>query len=154
MDPELKGWLAFAEQKLQEVAILACALNEGEAAIAAHLRASVEANASRRASARVHRDEVAVRTAGFTDEITRRRSAYKQRPGATGPTAPPPFPTTTIGSFPQTADIRRARAALTRQEMTETAYDSLIAGWIDNAVRQQEEIGLDVLVHGEFERND
>ncbi len=155
LDPELKGWLAFAAQKLQEVAILACALDEGEAAIAVHLRASDEASASRGASARVHRAEVAVRTAGLTGEMTRRRSAYDQRrPAQQARLRLPLFPTTTIGSFPQTADVRRARAALTRQEMTGPAYDALIAGWIDDAVRRQEEIGLDVLVHGEFERND
>jgi 5-methyltetrahydropteroyltriglutamate--homocysteine methyltransferase len=66
----------------------------------------------------------------------------------------PLFPTTTIGSFPQTAEVRGARAALARQAITQPDYEALIAGWIDDAVRWQEEVGLDVLVHGEFERND
>ena len=66
----------------------------------------------------------------------------------------PLFPTTTIGSFPQTAEVRSARAALARGQLTADAYERTVEGWIDDAVRWQEEIGLDVLVHGEFERND
>ena len=155
IDSELKGWLAFASQKLQEVAVLARGIDEGEAAVAAHLRASDDAKASREASARVHRAEVAARTAGVTPEMTRRHSAYPERRHAQQVKLKLPlFPTTTIGSFPQTADVRGARAALSRREMTGPAYDALVEGWIDEAVRWQQETGIDVLVHGEFERND
>jgi 5-methyltetrahydropteroyltriglutamate--homocysteine methyltransferase len=87
--------------------------------------------------------------------MERRHSPYATRRAAQQTRLKlPVFPTTTIGSFPQTAEVRRARASLGRGELSGDAYDSMIEGWIDDAVRWQEEIGLDVLVHGEFERND
>jgi len=155
LDQELKGWLAFAAQKLQEVAALARGLDEGDAAIDAQLRASDQAKSSRMASGRVHRAEVASRLAGATPEMERRRSAYPARRAAQqAKLRLPLFPTTTIGSFPQTDDVRKTRAALARQEIAAPDYDAAVRGWIDDAVRWQEDLGLDVLVHGEFERND
>jgi 5-methyltetrahydropteroyltriglutamate--homocysteine methyltransferase len=155
LDSEVKGWLAFAAQKTQEVAVLARGLDEGEAAIAAQMRASDAAVQSRQASARVHREAVAVRLAGVTPDMERRTSAYPQRRDAQQAKLKLPlFPTTTIGSFPQTGDVRKVRAALTRHDMTEAEYATVVEGWIDDAVRWQEQLGLDVLVHGEFERND
>jgi 5-methyltetrahydropteroyltriglutamate--homocysteine methyltransferase len=155
LDQELKGWLAFAAQKLQEVAALARGLDEGDAAIDAQLRASDQAKSSRMASGRVHRAEVASRVAGATLEMERRRSAYPARRAAQQAKLQLPlFPTTTIGSFPQTDDVRMTRAALGRREIRPQEYDAAVRAWIDDAVRWQEELGLDVLVHGEFERND
>ena len=155
LDPELKGWLAFAAQKLQEVAALARGVDEGDPAIDPHLRASDAAKASRQASLRVHRVEVAARVEGLTPDMERRASAYPQRRAAQqAKLGLPLFPTTTIGSFPQTEDVRRARAALARRETGVPEYDAAVRRWIDDAVRWQEELGLDVLVHGEFERND
>ena len=155
LDPEVKLWLAFAEQKLDEVAVLARGLDEGDAAIAAELAASDAAVQSRRASHAVHRREVQARLEAVTPLMERRHSPYATRRAAQQTRLKlPVFPTTTIGSFPQTAEVRRARASLGRGELSGDAYDSMIEGWIDDAVRWQEEIGLDVLVHGEFERND
>ena len=155
LDPEVKDWLAFAEQKLDEVAVLARGLDEGDAAIAGQLAASDAAVRSRRASPAVHRQEVRSRLAELTPRMERRDRPYATRRAAQQVRLRlPKFPTTTIGSFPQTAQVRHARASLSRGELTADAYDRMIEGWIDDAVRWQEAIGLDVLVHGEFERND
>ena len=155
LDPEVKGWLAFAAEKLKEVASLARGLEEGEAAIEGQLRESDSAKKSRLASPRVHRPDIAERVGGVTPEMERRVSPYPQRRIAQqGRLNLPLFPTTTIGSFPQTLEVRQARAALGRQDLSEAGYDAAIEAWIDDAVRWQEALGLDVLVHGEFERND
>ena len=155
LDPEIRPWLAFARQKLAEVAMLARGLDEGEAAIAAQLQASDAALHARRLSPRVHRPAVAARLAAATPAMARRASPHAQRRHAQRQRLPLPlFPTTTIGSFPQTEAVRQARAALTRGTADTAAYHASIAGWIDEAIHWQEQIGLDVLVHGEFERND
>lgn len=155
LDSDVKGWLAFAVQKLQEVALLVRGLDEGEAAVAAQLSDSDVAVHARRTSPRVHRTEVFNRVAGATADMERRSTAYSQRRLAQQARLQLPlFPTTTIGSFPQTAEVRRARASLARMETTETDYETVVKGWIDDVVRWQEALGLDVLVHGEFERND
>jgi 5-methyltetrahydropteroyltriglutamate--homocysteine methyltransferase len=155
LDSEVKGWLAFATQKLGEVVALARGLDEGEAAIATELQASDAAKNARQASACVHRHEVAERLAAVTPTMEHRASTYPQRRTAQQARLNLPlFPTTTIGSFPQTSEVRNARAELGRNKMTDAEYVALIKTWIDDAVRWQERIGLDVLVHGEFERND
>ena len=155
LDHDIKRWLAFAVQKLEEVAILARGLDEGEAAVASHLATSDATVRSRRDSPRVHRAEIAERLVGITAILERRATAYAQRRIAQQTKLRLPlFPTTTIGSFPQTPEVRQARAALTRKDITRATYEATIEGWIDDAVRWQEELGLDVLVHGEFERND
>jgi 5-methyltetrahydropteroyltriglutamate--homocysteine methyltransferase len=155
LDPELKSWLAFATQKLAEVAALAKGLDEGEAAIAPALEASDAAQLSRRDSKSVHRADVAARLEHMTPAMQARATAYLDRRTAQQARLNlPSFPTTTIGSFPQTAAVRHARAALTRGDTDTHAYETAMQGWIDDAVRLQETLGLDVLVHGEFERND
>ncbi len=155
LDPEVKSWLAFAVQKLGEVAALARGLDEGEAAIKAELEASDAAVRSRQASARVHRPDVAARVAAVVPGVERRTRPFAaRRTEQQRRLRLPAFPTTTIGSFPQTAEVRHARSALGRGEMDTAGYDREIEGWIKDAVRWQEELGLDVLVHGEFERND
>jgi len=155
LDPEIRPWLAFATQKLAEIAALARGLDEGEAAIAPQLQASDAALAARRASTRVHRPEVAARLAAVTPAMTQRASGYTQRHTAQRrKLALPLFPTTTIGSFPQTTEVRQVRASKSNGNDGPAAYDAHIAAWIDDAIRWQEQIGLDVLVHGEFERND
>ena len=155
LDPELTGWLAFAAQKLQELGALARAVDEGDGAVDAQLRASDAAKASRQASVRVHRAEVAARVADLVPGMERRTSPYPARRAAQqAKLGLPLFPTTTIGSFPQTDEVRKARSALARRDIGESAYDAAVRGWIDDAVRWQDELGLDVLVHGEFERND
>ena len=155
LDPELKSWLAFADEKLGEMQTLARALNAGRTAVAAALADNTAALASRRASARVHNPAVAARLAnlGATDDqrtspFARRQTAQRARFRL------PDFPTTTIGSFPQTPDIRAARAAFKRGALDAAGYQAAMQHEIEYAVRKQEALGIDVLVHGEAERND
>lgn len=154
LDDELHGWLAFSKQKLQELRLLADALDakpHAEAGLAAS-RARIE---SRRQSPRVHKPVVAARLAGLTAADAQRHSAYPQRHLAqAGALKLPRFPTTTIGSFPQTLDVREARARNKSGKLSDTDYDAFLATQTEHCVRVQEQIGLDVLVHGEFERND
>lgn len=152
---ELKGWLAFATQKLEEIALLARGLDEGAESIAAALAESDKAIADRKSSARVHNPAVAARLATVTPEMEHRASPFaKRRAKQQARLKLPPFPTTTIGSFPQTAEVRAARAAHARGKLSDAEYEAAIAAWTRDAIRWQEEAGLDVLVHGEFERND
>ncbi|KPV41223.1 5-methyltetrahydropteroyltriglutamate--homocysteine methyltransferase [Thiohalorhabdus denitrificans] len=155
LDEELKGWLAFAAQKLEEVGALKRALNEGRDAIAEALAASSAAVASRRRSARTRSPAVRERVAGLTGDMTRRDSPYaERRPRQRANLDLPELPTTTIGSFPQTAEIRRARRDFKAGRLSEAEYLQAMRDAIAEDVRIQEEIGLDVLVHGEPERSD
>jgi len=154
LDAELKSWLAFANQKVVEVATLAQALEDRNAAADA-LAANRAALESRRTSARTNNVAVRERLAATNEaayrrpgSVVERRSAQRARLGL------PPFPTTTIGSFPQTPELRRARAQHTANEIDDAAYERVIEQEIEHVIRLQEEIGLDVLVHGEPERND
>ncbi len=152
---ELRGWLAFAVQKLEEVATLAQGLDNGDAAIAGALARSGAVVRSRAASPAVNDTVVAERAAAVIPAMERRPAAFPRRRALQRARLPlPDFPTTTIGSFPQTTPVREARAALSRQQVTQAVYDRAIEGWIADAIRCQEELGLDVLVHGEPERND
>ncbi|MDY4282833.1 5-methyltetrahydropteroyltriglutamate--homocysteine S-methyltransferase [Xanthomonas sp. LF06-19] len=154
LDRELVGWLAFARQKLQELRTLADALDDQPQAQAG-LDAARDALASRRASARVHRAEVARRVDALTDDAGRRQSPYAQRRQAQQAALRLPlYPTTTIGSFPQTEQVRQARAQHKAGKLDDAAYDAFLAAETERCVRAQEQLGLDVLVHGEFERND
>jgi 5-methyltetrahydropteroyltriglutamate--homocysteine methyltransferase len=155
LDAGVKAWLAFATQKLAEVALLTRGLNEGEAAIAKQLEASDAVVRSRRDSSLVHRPEVKNRLAGISPEMMRRDGDYpKRRAAQRARLALPLFPTTTIGSFPQTAEVRHARADVARAAISVAEYEKRVEAWIDEAIRWQEDLGIDVLVHGEFERND
>jgi 5-methyltetrahydropteroyltriglutamate--homocysteine methyltransferase len=155
LDPELKRWLAFATEKLAEIVTLARGLNEGTAAIAAELDESDAAARSRKESVRAHRPAVAARVAAVTPGMLRRAHPHALRREAQQRRLRLPlFPTTTIGSLPQTGAVRHVRASFRRGAIDRDAHDRTIAAWIADAVRWQESIGLDVLVHGEFERND
>ncbi|MBI4482023.1 MAG: 5-methyltetrahydropteroyltriglutamate--homocysteine S-methyltransferase, partial [Acidobacteria bacterium] len=155
LDGEIKSWLAFSKQKLAEIVTLTRALNEGRSAVADRLEANARAAGSRRASARVHNPAVKARCAAVTPEQTRRKSPFShRRPLQREALRLPVFPTTTTGSFPQTAEVRAARANLKAGKITQAEYDAFIESEIERAIRFQEEIGLDVLVHGEFERSD
>jgi len=152
LDAELKGWLAFAKQKLAEVATLARAVGSGRKQVAAALEASTKAAASRRTSQRIHNAAVKQRAGAVNDKDLVRGAQYAVRRKAQ--VGLPPYPTTTIGSFPQTAEVRAARRKLLDGQMTAAEYDGFIEAQIGKTIALQEEIGLDVLVHGEFERND
>lgn len=154
LDPELREWLAFAVQKLGELRLLGDALDDADAAEPrlASARTAIEA---RRRSARVHRRDVAARVAAVTPAYAKRRRPFGERRAAQDALRPlPAFPTTTIGSFPQTLQVREARAAHRSGKLPDADYEAFIAAEIERCVREQETLGLDVLVHGEFERND
>jgi 5-methyltetrahydropteroyltriglutamate--homocysteine methyltransferase len=155
LDAEIKSWLAFSVQKIEELATLGAALAGGRQASAAALRASDAAAASRESSLRIHDAKVSQRLTAINETMHRRHSQFAQRAGAQHRRFNlPAFPTTTIGSFPQTTEIRNARAAHTRGTLSGEAYRTFLQNQTARAIRWQENIGLDVLVHGEFERND
>lgn len=153
---EVKNWLAFAKQKLAEVKDLAVlASGNADAATEARYQANKEAQASRRTSTLIHRDDVKTRVRNITDDDAKRTSSFGERKSKQQAKFNlPAFATTTIGSFPQTRDVRKWRADLKKGAITQQEYDKLIAEETERAIRLQEEWGLDVLVHGEFERND
>ncbi len=156
LDAELKSWLAFAVQKCEEVALLAQAVDEPDApAVLAALAENRAVQAARQASTRIHKPAVQARVAAITEQDSQRQSPFaqrieKQRAGLNLPL----FPTTTIGSFPQTASIRLARQSYKAGKLSEAEYVEAMHSEIKHAVQVQENLGLDVLVHGEAERND
>ena len=155
LDPELAQWLAFAVQKIGELAILRRALNEGRGSVADELAQSAQASAARKASARIHDHAVEARVAGITPAMRERGADQPTRARLqANALALPLYPTTTIGSFPQTAEVRRARAEFVRGSLDADAYNAFLREETERAIRWQEKAGLDMLVHGEFERND
>src|SRR5213595_2968514 len=152
LDPDLKGWLAFAKQKLAEVVTLTRAVRDGRQAVAPELEANARAIAARRSSRRIHDPAVKQRAGAVGERELRRTSPHAAR--RKQQLRLPLFPTTTIGSFPQTAEVRAARKRLHDGKLTPQEYDAFIADQIARTLKLQEEMGLDVLVHGEFERND
>lgn len=155
LDADIKSWLAFAVEKLSELRVLKAVLNGQEPAVQAELAAARAAAVARRASPRVHRVTVAARLASVALGADQRASPFAQRQVLQRQRfALPLLPTTSIGSFPQTADIRAARAAFKRGQLDEASYRARMQAEITLAVRKQEALGLDVLVHGEAERND
>lgn len=150
--PELQPWLAFAKQKLGEVATLTRAVREGRGAVAAALAESRQVAAARKASPLTRNPAVRQRVAAVTEADRRRTSAYAER--RPHQVSLPLYPTTTIGSFPQTTEVRATRRQFLNGTIDRAAYDAFIEAQIGKTLALQEEIGLDVLVHGEFERND
>jgi 5-methyltetrahydropteroyltriglutamate--homocysteine methyltransferase len=154
LDDELKSWLAFAVQKLGEIAVLAKAAAGDKSADKA-LAESRKANEARRKSPRIHSPAVQKRVKAITPEQAKRKSGYDARHEQQEKRLDlPGLPTTTIGSFPQTAEVRAARADWRNGRKTEAEYEKFLEDETRKVIRWQEEIGLDVLVHGEFERND
>ena len=155
LDPEIKSWLAFALQKLDELRVLGKALREGRDAVGAELSANQAALATRRSSLRVNNPTVQAAIARIDAGHGERHSAYAERSKTQAELLKlPTYPTTTIGSFPQTAEIRRARSEHKAGRLADRAYKTLMQAEIAHSVREQEALGLDVLVHGEAERND
>lgn len=151
IDGEIKNWMAFAKQKLDEV----CALKKILAGDTALLKINTQAIESRRSSTRIHKQVVKDRMAGIKDGDAKRNREFAERQNIQQKRFNLPlFPTTTIGSFPQTDEIRQLRAKLKKGDLTLKQYEEDIEEATISAIRVQEEIGLDVLVHGEFERND
>ena len=154
LNENLHAWLAFADQKVLEVVTLARGLDEGWDAIDAEVAEATRVLEQRAAAPGVVRPEVRSRTAALTD-ADRAREPYLEREAAqTERLHLPPLPTTTIGSFPQTTEIRKARAANARGELSDADYEARMREEIASVIALQEELGLDMLVHGEAERND
>ncbi len=153
LDEEIKSWLAFAEQKLEEVVTLSQLLNgEADPGKLADNQAAIQRRCQSR---RIHDANVRTRCERTDAEAAQRGSAYEKRAKLQAAELNlPQLPTTTIGSFPQTGTVRAARARLRRGELSLAAYERFLQEEIRNCIWQQEELGLDVLVHGEFERND
>lgn len=155
IDPQVARWLAFARQKTGELVTLAKGLAQGTGAIAAELAANRADLASRSASALTHDPAVRARATAVTDADTRRSQPYARRaPAQRARLALPPLPTTTIGSFPQTTELRTARADLRAGRVDAAGYEERIRAEIRDVLSFQERAGIDVLVHGEPERND
>lgn len=154
-DPDIINWLAFAKQKLDELSVLGSAINKGRASVAELLESNRQAIESRKASTRVHKPEVKAAVSCITATQGQRQSKYQKRAEIQSSILNlPAFPTTTIGSFPQTSEIRKARLEYKQGQLSEERYIELMEAEIKRAVDEQENLGLDVLVHGEAERND
>lgn len=155
MDAEIRDWLAFAKQKLIEIVTLTRAVNEGSEAVAHELAANQASIKRRQTSRRNHIPEVTARMAALDAPMYHRSHSFAQRfPIQQQHLNLPLFPTTTIGSFPQTKAVRRARSQLKAGKLSAADYEAFLKQVTADAIRRQEEIGLDVLVHGEFERTD
>lgn len=156
LDPTLKHWLAFARQKLDELTLLKrIALEQRDPATEAAWQENYDAHESRRQSDMIHRPEVQQRLKAISQADFQRAARFATRQQKQhAKLGLPVFPTTTIGSFPQTTDVRKLRARHKKGELSTEAYEQALREATTQAIRWQEEVGLDVLVHGEFERND
>ncbi|HEY0299400.1 MAG TPA: 5-methyltetrahydropteroyltriglutamate--homocysteine S-methyltransferase [Arachidicoccus sp.] len=154
LDDELKNWLSFAKQKINELAELSKIVDNAAEANAL-LENNKAAIASRKNSTRIHKDAVKNRVKNITDKDAERQSPFAIRQAKQQALFNLPlFPTTTIGSFPQTTDVRKLRAQLKKGEISETTYTETLQTATIETIRLQEALDIDVLVHGEFERND
>ena len=149
----IKKWLAFAKQKLQEINVLKLNINHGEAkSELADNKACIE---ERKKSSLIHDDSVKARVKTINEDTLNRQSKYEDRAKIQRDIFNLPlYPTTTIGSFPQTKDVRQARAKNRKGELSNEDYDKFLEDKTIEAIKRQEELGIDVIVHGEFERND
>jgi 5-methyltetrahydropteroyltriglutamate--homocysteine methyltransferase len=153
---EIKDWMAFAKQKINEVTALAeIASSKEDYHLLEKFKENQKAIESRRTSSLIHKQKVKDRVAAITDKDSRRQSSFPVRQRKQEAALELPlFPTTTIGSFPQTDDVRQLRAKLKKGELSIAEYETKVKAEIDKSIVWQEELGIDVLVHGEFERND
>lgn len=155
LDPDLKSWLAFSVQKMVELTTLSHALSLGRDSVREVLQVSDAIAQKRASSPKIHNPAVKQRIDTASPELARRKSPFAQRRKLQGDVLRlPSFPTTTIGSFPQTEEVRKARAAHAKGALDDASYNAFLRRETEAAVRWQEDIGIDVLVHGEFERND
>jgi 5-methyltetrahydropteroyltriglutamate--homocysteine methyltransferase len=156
LTPEIKQWLAFAKQKIQEVVLLKqFATKEIDTANSIQFAENTLANENRKTSKLIHNESVKNRVANIAPDDDQRKNTFAiRREKQIDALDLPLFPTTTIGSFPQTPEVRSWRAKFKKGELSQQQYDDLIKKETEETIRFQEETGIDVLVHGEFERND
>lgn len=155
LEPEIKQWLAFAKQKTEEIVAISNLLKDENDGYLHLFEENKLANLKRRTSKRIHNATVKNRISNLKPSDSQRASAFSTRQATQKQALHLPlFPTTTIGSFPQTKEVRSWRLKFKKGLLSQNEYDALIAKEIEDSIRFQEDIGLDVLVHGEFERND
>ncbi|OAT69908.1 5-methyltetrahydropteroyltriglutamate--homocysteine methyltransferase [Mycobacteroides immunogenum] len=154
LDDQLRSWLAFADEKVKEVVVLARALSEGREAVADEIAASNAAVESRKTDPRLNNGQIRTRLDSILAAGVSRGDAAERRRSQDERLNLPELPTTTIGSFPQTVEIRKARQALTKGEIDDAEYVRQMRAEVADVIALQEKLGLDVLVHGEPERND
>ena len=155
LDNNIKSWMAYATQKVAEIAVVAKGASQGRAAISSEIEASDAVREDRRTSKRIHNDAVKQRVANITPEMTSRKSPFEVRQKAQQAALNLPlYPTTSIGSFPQTKEIRKARADFKKGRIDEATYKEAMQSEIRLVVDFQHDVDIDVLVHGEPERND
>ncbi len=154
LDPQIKRWLSFAEERLGELETLRRGLDGGRDAVRKELDESSAVRRERADSQRTTNPEVRARLADLNDGAFRRAPFGERRSAQEAAFRLPLLPTTTIGSFPQTSEVRQSRSRYKSGAMSEEAYHEYVRGEIEKVIELQEEIGLDVLVHGEFERSD
>ena len=155
LDAELKSWLTFATQKLDELAVIAKAADDQESEVKAALDVNKAAIENRKSSKRIHDNAVKQRVSAIDESLMNRKSNFSARKKIQADFIDLPLlPTTTIGSFPQTKEVRKYRADFKAGNISATEYEKFVQEETTRTIRFQEEIGLDVLVHGEFERND
>lgn len=155
LDAELKSWLSFATQKLSEISVIATAADGREAEARSALEANKKALQARQTSSRIHDEAVKKRVASIDESLMNRKSGFASRKKIQATHIDLPLlPTTTIGSFPQTKEVRKFRADFKAGKISANDYEKFVQEETTRTIRFQEEIGLDVLVHGEFERND
>ncbi len=155
LDHEIKNWLSFSVQKLEEITTITKYFNEGAQSVDDLLKVNREAMNLRKKSSKVTNKKVQDRVFGITNKMFSRKSVYEERKLVQRKALNLPlFPTTTIGSLPQTKEVRSARSSYKRGALSEQDYNSFLKKQTLAAIKKQEEIGLDILVHGEFERND
>lgn len=155
LDAEVRDWFSFATEKAHELVLIAKAVTDGPATVRAEIEANAKSMQSRAESKRTNDAKVADRQSKIQENWHNRKSEFPARISAQQKNLGLPlFPTTTIGSFPQTAEIRRQRNRFTKGEITAEEYEKFIEKEIQDVVKIQEELGLDVPVHGEPERND
>lgn len=155
MDTEFKSWLSFGIQKLEEVTLLSRIENEGPEDFVKEFENNAQAITSRKNSTRIHNKIVKSRVAALTAQDTKRNSEFSQRIAIQEKALNLPLlPTTTIGSFPQTKEIREIRSKFKKGDISQTEYDQFLSNITKELMAWQDEIGIDVPVHGEYERND
>jgi 5-methyltetrahydropteroyltriglutamate--homocysteine methyltransferase len=155
LDPDVRSWLSFSVQKMRELSVLGKALASGRETVGEEIAESAQAAAARQASAKAHDSAVMARATTDSVGLLDRKSIFAERAAHQRRRFNlPAFPTTTIGSFPQTPEVRKARSAHAKGALSDADYDHFLREETKRAIDWQEEIGLDVLVHGEFERND
>lgn len=155
LDPEIADWFSFASEKAVELAVIAKAVTDGPASVKAQLEANAKSIQARATSERTNDPAVKDRQSKIAESDYNRKSQFESRLAQQQKKLNLPlFPTTTIGSFPQTKEIRLSRSKFTKGEISAAEYDKFIEQEIDNSIKIQDELDIDVYVHGEPERND